>query len=167
MLRKLIDNIRSRPVSVKFLRERLPKSVPVFEYSQLRGKHRSELFKNRTALVVIIPMKGTRAGHYIVLLPKSNHIEYFSSLGNGPFDELKKLHEPKKIFQDLLGKQFIYNRTKLQSDKADTQSCWLWVLLRVKFHDLKLREFVSLFTSRVNLQDPDDVASLMALPLVY
>ena len=91
MLRKLMDNIRSKPVSVKFLRERLPNNVPLFEYSQLKGKHRSELFKNRVAIVVIIPMLGTRAGHYIVLLPRKNHISYFSSLGNGPFDELKKL----------------------------------------------------------------------------
>ena len=167
MLRKLMDNIRSKPVSVKFLRERLPKNVPLFEYSQLKGKHRSELFKNRVAIVVIIPMLGTRAGHYIVLLPRKNHISYFSSLGNGPFDELKKLHEPKKIFEDLLGKHFIYNRTKLQSNKADTQSCWLWVLLRVKFHDLKNRDFVALFQSKISLQNPDDVASLMALPLIY
>ena len=167
MLRKLMNNLRSRPASVKFLRDRLPKNVPVVEYTQLRGKHRSEVFKNKNAVVVIIPLKGTKAGHFVVLLPRKNHISYFSSLGLGPFDELKKLHEPRGIFEDLLGKHYVYNRTKLQANRADTQSCWFWVLLRVKFHDLKNRDFVSLFTTRTSLNSPDDVASLMSLPLVY
>ena len=167
MLRKLIDNIRSRPVKVSFLRERLPKNIPVMSYMNLKGKHRSEVFKNRPAVVVIIPMKGTKQGHFVLLLKRDTHISYFSSLGNSPFDELKKLHEPKQIFEELLGKNYIYNRDKLQSDKADTQTCWLWILLRVKFQKLKQREFVQLFNSRISLTRPDDIATLMALALIY
>ena len=167
MLRKLIDDIRSRPVKVSFLKERLPKDVPVLSYKQLAGKHRSELFKNRSAIVVIIPLVGTKFGHFVVLLKRDKHISYFSSLGNSPFDELKKLHEPRRIFEELLGKNYTYNRDKLQSNKVDTQTCWIWILLRIKFKDLKLRDFVKLFNSRINLSTPDEIATVMCLSLIY
>ena len=167
MLRKLIDSIKARPVKVSFLKDKLPKNVPVMSYQQLAGKHRSELFKNRPAIICIIPMKGTKQGHFIALIKREKHISYFSALGNSPFDELLKLHEPAKIFRDLLGKNYIYNRDKLQSKKSDTQSCWIWILLRIKFIALKNREFVQLFNSRINLSNPDEIATLMAMPLIY
>ena len=162
-LKQFIEKIISFPVDVKFLKKNLPERCRVVQYSELKNKHRSEVFKNLDSLVVIIPMKGTRFGHFVVLLPRKHHIEYFSSLGQNYFQELKKLDEPRFIFDKLLGKNYIYNRVPLQKDTKDTNSCWIWVITRTIFHRLKLREFVKLFQTRLSLSSSDEVVTLMAL----
>ena len=164
-LQRIIQSIKSFPVDVGFLRGHLPDKCKVVQYSELNN-HRSEIFKNLNSLVVIIPMKGTKYGHFIVLLPRKHHIEYFSSLGGNPFSELKKLNEPRFIFDKLLGKKYIYNSVMLQKDSKDTKSCWIWVILRAVFHNLKLRDFVSLFQKKISLQSSDDIAGLMVLALL-
>ena len=134
------------------------------EYPSLKGKHRSGIFKDTEALVVLIPKKGSPLGHFVVLLPGRKSLEYFSSLGNAPMKELAMLHEPKAIFEKLLGKQYNYNRRPLQSGDYNINDCAVWVLLRVYFRKLKLRDFQQLF-NRISLETPDDVASIMAVAL--
>ena len=165
-LKSLIEKIQSTPISVKYLRERLPERTDIVEYTQLKNKHRSAVFKGLDGLIVIIPKKGSKQGHFIVLLPKRNHIEYFSSLGGNPFTELSKLNEPTQIFKNLLGNNYIYNRNKLQKQDYTVQDCAAWCILRLKFHKLKLREFVQLFQASVNLQTSDEICSMLALPLL-
>ena len=161
-LRELLTVIEQTPVSVGFLKKRVPSTVKVITYQQLRGKHRSAIFKNLTGIVVLIPKKGSKMGHFITLIPRKNHIEYFSSLGNSPQFELNIQNEPLKIFQELLGKNFIYNRVKLQSGKYSVQTCAAWCIARVKLAKLKLREFVQLFR-KIQLSSPDDIVSMMCL----
>ena len=162
-LSSLIDTIKTAPVSIKFLKDRVPKDVDVIVYKSLKGKHRSQVFKGKRAVIVLIPKEGSRLGHFIVILPKRSHIEYFSSLGGSPFEELKKLDEPKQIFEDLLGKNYIYNRVKLQSGSYKIEDCAAFVLARVYLSKLKQREFVKLFQRSVSLQSADDIVSLMVL----
>ena len=162
-LSSLIDTIKTNAVSIKFLRSRVPKNVDVIVYQKLKGRHRSEVFKGKRAVIVLIPKQGSKMGHFIVLLPKPSHIEYFSSLGNSPFEELKKLREPTEIFKSLLGKNYIYNRVKLQSGKYNVEDCAAFVLARVYLSKLKQREFVGLFQSKITLQSADDIASMLSL----
>ena len=164
-LTNLLREIKETPVSLAFIRARLPPKCRAVEYKSLKGKHRSEVFKNTEALVVLIPKDGSPQGHFIVLLPRRKSIEYFSSLGNSPARELSLLHEPKKIFTDLLGKQFNYNHKQLQSGSYRIQDCGIWVLLRVYFRKYKLREFIELYSTRITLGSPDDLASMMGLVL--
>ena len=77
--------------------------------------------------------------------------------------ELKKLDEPKQIFEELLGKNYIYNRVKLQSGSYKIEDCAAFVLARVYLSKLKQREFVKLFQRSVSLQSADDIVSLMVL----
>ena len=116
-LRELLNQIETTPVSIGFLKKRVPATVKVLTYQQLRGKHRSELFKGLTGVIVLIPKKDSKKGHFVTLIPRRNHIEYFSSLGNSPSYELEIQHESKSIFDTLLGKNFIYNNVRLQSGK--------------------------------------------------
>ena len=68
-------------------------------------------------------------GHFVCLTSKRNHIEYFSSLANSWETELALLEEPTKIFRTILGKDYIYNRTKLQNDQNyKIQDCAAFVL---------------------------------------
>lgn len=160
-LKTLLESIEKTPVTIGFLKKRVANTVRVLAYEQLKGRHRRELFKGKTAVIVLIPKKGSR-GHYICLIPRRNHIEYFSSLGNNFETELALLNEHLDLFRGLLGKNYIYNKVKLQSGKYNINSCGAWVLARVSFAGLKLRDFQQLF-QRVNLQNPDEIVSLMVL----
>lgn len=161
-LRTLLESIEKKTVTIKFLKERVPDTVSVLAYPQLKGKHRSTLFKGKTAVIVLIPKKGSKRGHYICLVPRPNHIEYFSSLGNSFESELAQLKEHLDLFRGLLGRNFIYNKLTLQSGRYNINSCGAWVLARAKLAHLKLRDFQQLF-QRVSLQNPDDIVSLMVL----
>ena len=161
-LKTLLETIETTPVSIGFLKKRVPKTVDVLAHQQLKGKHRSDLFKGKTAVIVLVPKTGSKRGHYICLVPRPNHIEYFSSLGGSPEAEFAKLGESLEIFRNLLGKNYIYNRVKLQSGTYNINSCGAWVIARAKLASLKLREFTGLFR-KISLQNPDDIVSLLVL----
>ena len=160
-LKQLAETVKRTPVTINFLKERLPKDVDVVAYKRLKGKHRRTVFQGKRALVVLIPKKGQKLGHFIVLLPREHHIEYFSSLGNDYKVELDKLEEPSTIFDELLGKHYIYNRVQLQSGDYHVNDCASWVLARCVLSHLKLREFLGIFNKRVNLAQSDDIVAVM------
>ena len=113
-LQTFLEKIKQTPLDMDYIRRKLPPRCRAVEYGSLKGKHRSEVFKSTEALVVLIPKIGESVGHFIVLIPGKKSIEYFSSLGGNPMKELDRLHEPKAIFQSLLGTQYNFNRRKLQ-----------------------------------------------------
>ena len=79
--------------------------------------------------------------------------------------ELDRLHEPKAIFQSLLGTQYNFNRRKLQSGAYNINDCASFVLLRVYFRKFKLREFQDLFATRITLESTDDLAAILSVVL--
>ena len=164
-LTNILQEIKSSPVSVQFIRKRLPPKCHIVEYKSLKGKSRIQVFSKIEALVVLIPKAGEEVGHFIVLLPRKKSIEYFSSLGNSPMRELEKLHEPKAIFEKLLGSNFNYNHRQLQSGAYNINDCAVCVLLRVYFRNFKLREFQSLFQRRITLESTDDLAAMLGVVL--
>jgi len=161
-LTSLLEEIEKTPVTIGFLKKRTPKTVEVYAHQQLKGKHRAAIFKGKTAVIVLVPKKGSKRGHFICLVPRPNHIEYFSSLGGSFESEFAELGEPLELFRELLGKNYIYNRVKLQSGKYNINSCGAWVLCRAKLASMKLRDFVGLF-KRTSLHNADDVVSALVL----
>ena len=158
----MLETIENTPVTIGFLKKRTPDTVEVYAYQQLKGKHRSSLFKGKTAIIVLVPKKGSKRGHFICLVPRPNHLEYFSSLGGSFESEFAELGEPLQLFRKLLGKDYIYNKTKLQSGKYNINSCGAWVIARAKLSHMKLREFIGLFR-RISLQNADDIVSALVL----
>ena len=161
-LKTLLETIERTPVSIGFLKKRLPKTVDVLAHTQLKGKHRTAVFKGKTAVIVLVPKKDSKRGHFICLVPRPGHIEYFSSLGGSPESEFAKLGEPLEIFRNLLGKNFIYNRVKLQSGMYNVNTCGAWVLCRAKLANMKLRDFTQLFR-KIELQNSDEIVSTLVL----
>ena len=161
-LRTLLETIETTPVNIGFLKKRVSKTVSVLAYEQLKGQHRSKLFKGKTAVIVLIPKKGSKRGHFICLVPRPRHIEYFSSLGNNFETELAQLDEHVNLFRTLLGKNYIYNKVKLQSGRYNINTCAAWVLARARLAHLKLRGFQEIF-GRISLQNPDDIVSMLVL----
>ena len=170
-LETLLEKIKKTPLDLDYLRKKLPAKCRAVEYQTLKGKHRSVVFKDTEALVVLIPKIGSNVGHFVVLLARGTsssvgHIEYFSSLGGSPSSELQKLGEPAAIFDELLGKNFITNTQHLQSGDYHINDCAVWCLLRCFMRKLKLREFQEIFSRSAHLQTSDDVAAIMGVILL-
>ena len=161
-LRSLLETIEETPVTIGFLKKRVGDTVDVLAYQQLKGKHRSALFKGKTAVIVLIPKKDSKRGHFICLVPRPNHVEYFSSLGNSFETELAQLDEHLDLFRKLIQPNYIYNKVKLQSGKYNINTCGSWVLARARLAHLKLRDFLQLF-QRISLQSPDDIVATLVL----
>ena len=153
--------MKENPVSIGFLKRRVPDGVKVVSYQKLKAG-RAALFKGGKPVIVLIPRKGYDEGHFICLVPWKRSIEYFSSIGNSPQAELAMLDEPLGIMMDILGKNFTYNRVKLQSGKYNINDCAAFCLGRVILHKMKLRDFIGLFKKRV-LRSADDVIAMMTL----
>ena len=160
----MLQNIISQPLGMEKLRSLLPKQSKVVLYESLRNSQRSEVFKNLDSLVVLYETKinNKKQGHYVCLIPRAHSIEYFSSLGRSPADEMNALHQDPTVFRKLLGKGFTYNRKKLQLDTYTVEDCGVWCIARAILHKSKLSPFLRLFTPR-QLSSSDEVLAVMSL----
>ena len=159
----MFAKIISQPLGLEKLRSLLPEDSKAVLYESLRGKKRSDVFKNLNSLIVLYETKinNKKQGHYICLIPRAHSLEYFSSLGRSPTDEMNALHQNPTIFRELLGKNYIYNRKKLQLASYKVEDCGFWVLARSILHELKLSAFQRLFTPRA-LRSSDEVLAVMS-----
>ena len=103
-------------------------------------------------------------GHYVVLIPRAHSIEYFSSLGLSPLDEMNTLHIKPTAFRDILGKNYTYNRKQLQLDSYSVEDCGYWAIARCIMSHIKIAKFQRLFVPR-QLRSSDEVLALMSLLL--
>ena len=165
-LNSMLEKLKTTPIDLRILEKKLPKKCKAVQYKSLKNKSRGDVFNGVEGLVVLVPKRDSKVGHFIALIPRRHHIEYFSSLGGSPESEMDKLGESLDIFTKLLGKNFIYNRVKLQSGKYNIKSCSSWILARLYLRKLKLRQFQQLFDRSVHLTKPDDIVSLMSLLLL-
>ena len=164
-LQSIIEKLKQTPVSIHDLKKLVPSYCRVVKLEQIHSQHRSELFKNHTAVIVLLPSDHSDVGHFVALLGKEKgYIEYFSSLGESAEKEQKRLSTDKTLLH-ILGKRYQYNQRKLQQGKFSIQSCGMWVLTRVILQDLKLREFQQLFSRKVTINSSDDLVSIMVLLL--
>ena len=163
-----LKEIRREPLGLNKLRAMLPEDSKAILYSSLAKDKRSRqaIFKGLRSLVVLYETKidGKREGHWVVLIPRAHSIEYFSSLGRSPSDEMNALHVDKTAFSRLLGKNFTYNRAKLQLQKYDIDDCGYWVLARAILVEFNLRDFQKLFRGRI-INSSDEMLGLMTLLL--
>ena len=161
-LKSVINSLKHTPVSVGDLKQLIPPKTKVVKLQELKGKNRTKVFAGLRGLIVLLPSSVSKQGHYATLLPRRNHIEYWSSLGNSPAKEATLLHNDEGIIKNLLGNHFIYNRTRLQSGDFKIKTCAMFCVARLFLADLKMREFNSLFTRGLTANTPDDIISLMS-----
>ena len=167
VIQKLLRKLKQTPMDLKTLGTLLPSYATTATYSQIKGRHRSELFGRHKCLVVLIPSKFSNIGHFVVLLRKPKSIEYFSSLAGSPYSELSRLGQnDKDMFLKLLGKNFIYNSKQLQSKSSTIHDCALWCLARIKLHELKLADFQKIFNRSLHLKTSDDIVGMLTILLV-
>jgi hypothetical protein len=164
-LQALIDKLKSTPMNVGSLKKLLPDFCTFKTLGQL-NKHRSEIFKNKKCVVLLIPSDFSKIGHFVVLTAFGRYIEYFSSLSGSPTKETADLGQDGTNLIKLLGKNYAYNSKQFQSKSSTIEDCALHVLCRVYLKDLKLREYQQLFTNSIHLKNADDIVSLMTFLLL-
>jgi len=164
-LKSAISKIKNLPIDLRDLKPILPPRCDIILYKNL-NKPRSVLFAKTDGYVVRVPNANNKVGHFVVILAKRNHIEFFSPTGGSIASEFKRLKQDPTLLNNLVGQHFIYNSKKLQRDVNSIQDCASWALARLYLRHLKLRDFQKLFIKSVNLQSSDDIVSLMSLLLL-
>ena len=171
-MQSLIKKEAKRPLSYEMLETLLPKWCRVTKYDALKNvKSLKEALRGAQMLVVLynlhdrITHKLVNApGHFVVInsRAKGQPIEYFSSMGWGPAREIAATHSDAKIFDRLLGKNFIHNSPPFQGPGAPPP-CWRYVLARCILGHITLAKFQALFRQKVHLAESDDVITLMTI----
>ncbi len=164
-----LQNIVSETLDIERLREMLPKRSKAILYNSLTKLlpiRRKDLFKQLDSLIVLYEgvIDKKKQGHYVVLIPRAHSIEYFSSLGRSPTDEMHALHEDNTAFKTILGKNYTYNRRRVQLDSYSVEDCGYWVLARAILYKHKLPKFLKLFQPR-SVKGSDEMLSIMSLLL--
>ena len=156
-------------MSIAALRARLPSNCKAVLYDTLRAdkRHRSKIFADTEALVVLYEgvIDGIKQGHFVVMIPRKTHIEYFSSLGHSPNHETTIIGLKNDVLKRILGTNFKYSRAKLQRNKYTVNTCARWVLARCYLRSWNLQHFQSFFHKRQPITSPDDKVTLMTMIL--
>ena len=165
----MFKQIEKKQIDITQLRKKLPENCKAVLYDTLKRdkRHRSDIFKDVTGIVVLYEgdIDGRKQGHYVVLLPRATHIEYFSSLGNSPSHETTILGIENDAFKRILGTNFKYSRAKLQRDRYDVNTCGWWAIARCYLHHWNLQRFQSFFRKRQQITGPDEKVVLMTMIL--
>jgi hypothetical protein len=159
-----VKDIISKPMTLSRLRELLPNDSKAVLYSSLQkdNRKRQDIFRGIKSLIVLYEGKidGRKQGHFVCLIPRPHSIEYFSSLGRAPTDEMNAFHTDPTAFRNLLGKNYTYNRKKLQLDSYTVEDCGYWTLARAILAKMKLVEFQKIFQPK-SLRSSDEVLGNM------
>ena len=170
-MQSLIKKEFKRPLSYEMLERLVPKWCRVTKYDSLaKFKTLKEALQGKECMVVLynlhdrISRKLVNApGHFVLINTRSSGpTEYFSSTGWSVAQEIDKTASDPKIFQRLLGKNFITNTIQFEG-RGDSNTCWRWTLARAVLAHIPLAKFQALFNKKLHLEEKDDVITLMTL----
>lgn len=170
----MVKKDAAAPLSIEMLAKLVPKWCRVAFYDSLKKyKTLKSAMQGKKCLAVLYqihdssPKRNLRnkAGHFILINVANGKPEYFSSSGWSVAQELSATHSDPSIFKRLLGKKFIQNRVRLEKTGA-TNDCWRFVLARAILADMALPAFQKLFQHHLNLQNADDIVTILTMLLV-
>ena len=157
----------------------LAKIIPnthIFTYPYLKQvKHIDEIFDDEGRAIMLYLTEDEHTGHWVGLLRKDDHIEFFDPYGEKPDNELKwisggmrkKLDEDQPLLSRLLrqsGLPVIYNKTKFQKENDEIETCGRHTATRLLFKDLTLPQYADMIKrSRMNA---DEFVSRLTYPLI-
>ena len=169
-MQKFLNRKRVEPLSLDELQELLPKFETIL-YDDLKDEPIRDLIGNKDGAIIYYDMHSRNGGkmeigHFSLILRGPKSIEYFSSYGFSPFQEINKSRSDPRSFKRLFPKNMQINKTRFQRIK-NTDTCGRWVLLRAKFNMLSLREFQKLFGSHhFSIRTLDDLVVIATMALV-
>ena len=153
----LIRGLESIPVSLEAIKRiGLPSSIAVVLYKNLTAKH-----LQKDAVIILLENPEQKIGHFVTVVAGK---EYFDSYGKPPEYAIKKTQNDDKLLQ-LLPRKYIRNRTRLQRESSDINTCGLFAIARALFSHLSQSDFLSLFKRKTHLRTADDTITIMTLLL--
>jgi hypothetical protein len=166
MLRGRAKRAREYPLSDSDIRKMLGDDIKIITYDQLAGlRDYNQLFDAKGRSIMLYPTVSPTTGHWVCLLNKGDHIEFFDPYGNKPDDISEYISRPvreelgitSKMLTPLLkqsGKPIIYNTHPFQKDRNDIATCGRHAVVRCLYAPKSLDDYKSIVESS-NLA-PDD-----------
>ena len=172
MLATLVKRNVRQPLSIEMLRKLLPPYCKAVFYDDLaRFKTLKDALQGNKCLAVLYNVhdrkrnKLNQAGHFILINAMGPRVEYFSSSGWEVAKEIATTHSDPKIFQRLLGRNYVRNTHPLEK-LGDSNDCWRFVLARAVLAKMPLKQFVKLFSHSIHLSNADEICTLLTMLMV-
>ena len=150
----IINNSYDLPFGESIIKKSLP-GVQVILYEDLKHMRSvDDLFDQSNAIVILYQIKQ-KIGHWVCLLRKKRHIEFFDSYGLSPDEQLKyaRFNRTPYLSELLRGRKVIYNKMPLQEEGYNMSTCGRWVVMRILMSFMSLEEFLKLFTNQTFIPD--------------
>lgn len=170
-----IKQIEKYPLGDDDLRRILPNSH-IFTYPYLKSvKNIDEIFDDDGRAIMLYLTEDAHTGHWVGLLRKPDHIEFFDPYGEKPDNELKwvkggkreELDEDKPLLSKLLRQSevpVVYNKVKFQKDGDNIETCGRHVATRLLNKDLSLPQYAEMIKS--SGMSPDEYVSRTTFPII-
>jgi len=138
--------------------------VKILSYQQLEDFKNIDEVLEPYGAVIILYQKTKTSGHWISVLKQNNTIEIFDSYGIGldhelefsPFNKARHGGIAIPHLTNLINAsnyKIEVNKIKLQEDSNKINTCGRWAGLRVRFRDVPLNIFTSMFKNSKNSPD--------------
>ena len=170
-----IKRIEKYPLGDDDLHRIVPKAH-IFTYPYLKSvKDIDEIFGDDGQAIMLYLTENDHTGHWVGLLRKDDHIEFFDPYGEKPDSELKwvdsrkraELDEDKPLLSKLLRQSevpVIYNKTKFQKDGDNIETCGRHVATRLLHKDLSLPQYAKMING--SGIPPDEYVSRTTFPII-
>jgi hypothetical protein len=154
----------------------LPKTN-IFTYPYLKHvKHIDEVFDNEGRAVMLYLTENDHTGHWVGLLRKKDHIEFFDPYGGKPDSELhwasgglrKELGITQPYLTKLLrqsGLPVIYNKVEFQDKEEGVETCGRHTASRLLFSHLSLPEYYNMI--KKSKLEADEFVAGLTFPLIH
>lgn len=160
----VIKNSENYSLSDSDLLNLTDNKVKVISYSDLENFNTIDEVLEPFGAVIILYQQTKTSGHWASIIKQKNTIEIFDSLGVGLDHELefsdfnKKRHGGVAIahLSNLLNKsnyKVEVNLQQIQKDNSHINTCGRWAGLRVRFRDIPMKHFISMFKNGKNSTD--------------
>ena len=163
-MKSVLRQLEKQPISLGLLKKKMPSYVKCMLYDDLPSTGNIQTIMGKhTCLIVLYQTHHVRKsiGHFSAILKHGNSIEYFSSYGMRPEQEISATHSSGKLIR-LLGKNYNRSSAVLQ-EKTHSNTCARWCAVRCLLHELPLQIFIQKFTKKVRLDTPDDLITLSTM----
>jgi hypothetical protein len=166
-----LGRIKNYPLSDSDIRKILGRDIKIMTYPQLKNltDYRQAFDKKGRCILLYLTMSDT-AGHWVCLLNKQGHIEYFDPYGEKPEtplhevprDEREEYGEEAPFLTEFLkasGKPVYYNTYPFQKEKEDVNTCGRHAIVRCLYAPKSLEQYKKAIDS--SGMSPDDFVSAL------
>jgi len=164
-----LGEIKDYPLSDDDIRKILGKGIKIITYSDLA--HCKKLpFDRQGRLIMLYQTFSATSGHWVCLLNKPDHIEFFDPYGDKPEEPLKTVPQDEKeeygvdepYLTKLLrasGKKVIYNTYPFQKERRDVNTCGRHSVVRCLYAPYSLAKYKKVMDS--SGMSPDNFVSAL------